>query len=128
MPSPEETRRVIGDYFRAMEETGQFAQFFTEEVTWTTIDTNAVVRGPRAVQDFIVTLHGRMSDVQTDRLVFSDDCAYLEGSCAGADEQMDRIPYCIAYDLIGSQIASMRWYGAVGPFHALAVTDPGEMG
>ena len=128
MPSPEETRRVIGDYFRAMEETGQFAQFFTEEVTWTTIDTNAVVRGLRAVQDFIVALHGRMSDVQTHRLVFSDDCAYLEGSCAGVDGQMDRIPYCIAYDLIGSQIASMRWYGAVGPFHALAVTDPGSMG
>jgi hypothetical protein len=69
-----------------------------------------------------------MSDVQTDRLVFSDDCAYLEGSCAGVDGQMDRIPYCIAYDVIGSQIASMRWYDAVGPFHALAVADPGEMG
>jgi hypothetical protein len=75
MSSPELTRRVIGDYFRAMD-AGQFAQFFTDDVTWTTIDTNAVVRGPRAVQDFIVALHGRMSDVQTHRLVFSDDCAY----------------------------------------------------
>jgi hypothetical protein len=128
MSSPELTRRVIGDYFRAMEETGHFAQFLTEEVTWTTIDTNAVVRGPRAVQDFILVLHSRMSEIQTHRLVFSDDCAYLEGSCAGVDGQMDRIPYCIAYDLIGSQIASMRWYGAVGSFHALAVTDPGGMG
>jgi hypothetical protein len=128
MPSPEQTRRVIGDYFRAMDETGHFAQFFTEEVTWTTIDTNAVVRGPRAVQDFIVALHGRMSDADTDRIVFSDDCAYLEGSCAGLDGQADRIRYCIAYDLIGSQIASMRSYGASGPLHALAVTDLGGMG
>jgi hypothetical protein len=127
MPSQQQTRRVMGDYFRAME-TGHFAQFFTQDASWTTIDTNAVVRGPRAVQDFIVALHGRMSDLQTDRLVFSDDCAYLEGSCAGVDRQMDRIPYCIAYDLIGSQIASIRCYGPVGPFHALAVTDPGEMG
>jgi hypothetical protein len=111
-----------------MDETGHFAQFFTDDVSWTTIDTNAVVRGPRAVQDFIVALHARMPDLQTDRLVFSDDCAYLEGSCAGADGQTDRIPYCIAYDLIGSQIASIRCYGPVGPFHALAVTDPGEMG
>jgi len=62
------------------------------------------------------------ADIQTHRLAFSDDCAYLEGSCAGVDGQADRVPYCIAYDLIGSQIASMRWYGVVGPFHALAVT------
>jgi hypothetical protein len=111
---PEQTRRVMGDYFRAME-TGHFAQFFTEDVNWTTIDTNAVVRGRRAVQDFIVDLHARMSDAQTHRLVFSDECAYLEGSCAGVDGQADRIPYCIAYDLIGSQIASVRSYGPVGP-------------
>jgi hypothetical protein len=115
------------DYFRAMD-TGHFAQFLTEDATWTTIDTNAVVRGPGDVQDFILVLHSRMSDIQTHRLAFSDDCAYLEGSCASADGQTDRVPYCIAYDLIGSQIASMRWYGAVGPFHALAVTDPGDMG
>jgi hypothetical protein len=128
MPSPEQTRRVIGDYFRAMDTTGQFAQFFTDDVTWTTIDTNAVVRGPRAVQDFIVALHARMSDAETHRIVFSDDCAYLEGSCAGVDGQTDRIPYCIAYDLIGSQIASMRSYGPSGPLHALAVSDLGGMG
>jgi len=95
MPSPEQTRRVVGDYFRAMNTTGQFAQFFTDDVTWTTIDTNAVVRGPRAVQDFIRVLHSRMSDIQTHRLAFSDDCAYLEGSCAGVDGQTDRVPYCI---------------------------------
>jgi SnoaL-like domain len=116
MPSPEQTRRVIGDYFRAMDETGHFAQFFTDDVTWTTIDTNAVVRGPRAVQDFTVALHASMPDLHTDRLVFSDDCAYLEGSCAGMDGQRDRIRYCLAYDLIGSQIASMRFYGLSARF------------
>jgi hypothetical protein len=68
-----------------METTGHFAQFFTDDVTWTTIDTNDVVRGPQAVQDFIVALHARMSDAQTHRLVFSEDCAYLEGSCAGVE-------------------------------------------
>jgi hypothetical protein len=107
MPSPEQTRRVIRDYFRAMDETGHFAQFFTDDVSWTTIDTNAVVRGPRAVQDFIVALHARMPDLHTDRLVFSDDCAYLEGSCAGVGGQTGRIPYCLAYDLIGSQMGLM---------------------
>jgi SnoaL-like domain len=112
---PEQTRRVMGDYFRAMD-TGHFAQFFTDDVTWTTVDMNAVVQGPHAVQDFIVGLHARMSDMQTRRLVFSDDCAYLEGSCAGVDGQMDRIPYCVAYDLIGPRISAMRGYGAVGPF------------
>jgi SnoaL-like domain len=112
--SAQQTRRVIGDYFRAMDR-GQFAQFLADEVTWTTIDTNAVVRGPHAVQDAIIGLHARMSDVETHRIIFSDDCAYLEGSCAGADGQMQRIPYCIAYDLTGSQIAAMRAYGSLGP-------------
>jgi hypothetical protein len=47
---------------------------------------------------------------------FRDDCAYLEGSCAGVEGQMGRISYCVAYDLIGSWISAIRGYGAVGPF------------
>jgi hypothetical protein len=42
--------------------TGHFAQFFTDDVTWTTIGTNTVVRGPYDVQDAIIGLHACMSD------------------------------------------------------------------
>jgi hypothetical protein len=67
---PQQTRRIMRDYFNAMEK-GRFAQFLIDNVTCTTIDTNAVVQGPHAVQDFIVGRHARMSDMQTHRLIFS---------------------------------------------------------
>lgn len=114
MPT-ELTRRILNDYFTAMG-TGQFTQFFTDDVTWTTVENNAVVCGPSRVQDTILGLHGRMSDMQTRQLVISDDAAYLEGSCANIDGQTDRVLYCVAYDLDGSQIASMRAYGALAAF------------
>ena len=114
MPT-EQTRRVLNDYFTAMG-TGQFTQFFTDDITWTTVENNAVVRGPSHVQDAILALHARMSDMQTRQLIISDNAAYIEGSCAGIDEQADRVLYCVAYDLDGPRIAAMRAYGALAAF------------
>jgi hypothetical protein len=111
----EQTRQVMHDYFTAMG-SGQFTQFFTEDVTWTTVENNTEVRGRRQVQDAILGLHARMSDMQTRQLVISDEVAYIEGSCAGIDGQAGRTLYCIAYDLDGLQIASMRAYGALAAF------------
>lgn len=114
MPA-DQTRRVMSDYFAALG-TGQFTQFFTDDVTWTTIENNAEVRGRREVQEAILGLHARMSDMRTRQLVIADQAAYIEGSCAGIGGQADRIAYCVAYDLDGPQIASMRAYGALAAF------------
>ena len=73
MPT-EQTRRVLNDYFTAMG-TGQFTQFFTDDVTWTTVENNAVVRGSSHVQDAILALHARMSDMQTRQLITPEDMA-----------------------------------------------------
>jgi hypothetical protein len=111
----EQTRHVIDGYFTAMG-SGQFDSFFTDDVTWTTVENHAVVQGRTAVQDFIVGLHAGMSDVQTRQLVIGDENAYIEGSCASINRQGERVLYCVAYDLEGTRIASMRAYGALAAF------------
>ena len=113
--SSQQTRQVMDDYFTAMG-GGPFNQFFTDNVTWTTVENNAVVRGRADVQDHILNLHSGMSDVQTRQLVIAEDNAYIEGSCASVSGQAGRILYCVAYDLDGARIASMRAYGALAAF------------
>ena len=72
--SAKQTRQVMKDYFMAMG-TGQFTQFFTDDVTWTTAENNAEVQGRREVQDAILGLHARMSVMQTRQLVILDEAA-----------------------------------------------------
>jgi ketosteroid isomerase-like protein len=116
--SEEQSRSVMDGYFTAMG-TGDFAGYFTDDVTWTTMETGAMVSGPKAVQDHITTLHANMSDLRTTHLAVCDGAAYLEGSCAKAAGQGQRVGYCVAYELAGDRIRAMRAYGALAAF-----TDP----
>lgn len=100
-------------YFAALS-TGRFRQFFTDDVTWTTIQNGAEVSGAQAVEEAITGLHARMSDLRTRQLSVGEGMAYIEGSCAGADGA--RIPYCVAYDVVGDRIAAMRAYGEIAAF------------
>ncbi len=107
----DQTRRVMSAYFDALE-TGRFAEVFTEDVVWTTIQSDTHIKGPEAVQDAINVLHARLQDLRTSQLVFDERAAYIEGS--GADATGDsRIPYCVAYDLVGERIRAMRAYGNI---------------
>ena len=97
------------DYFAGLM-LGEFRQFFADDVTWTTVETGAVVRGPGDVERALLGLHGNMSDMETRRVTLGAGSAYLEGDCrrpAGAD----RIAYCVAYDLSEGRITAMRAYG-----------------
>jgi hypothetical protein len=47
--------------------------------------------------------------------VVADGAAYVEGSGAGMEGE-DRIPYSVAYDLVGNRIAAMRAYGDIAAF------------
>jgi limonene-1,2-epoxide hydrolase len=112
MPT-DETSRIMDAYFAALG-TGRFSQFFTDDVTWTTIQNNLEVSGAQAVEAAITGLHARMADLKTRQLGVTDGMAYIEGSCAG--ENGARIPYCVAYDVVGGRIAAMRAYGEIAPF------------
>lgn len=110
----DQTRRVMSAYFDALE-TRHFSQFFTDDVTWTTVQSNIHIIGPRDVQEAVNVLHARLLDLQTRQLVFADHTAYIEGS--GADPASpSRVPYCVAYDLVGQRIAAMRAYGDLAAF------------
>jgi hypothetical protein len=82
--SLEQTQRTIDHYFDVMSRGGDFAEYYTADVTWTTTDTGDEVRGPSSVRDYIVALHNNMFDSQTRRIVVSDGHAYLEGDCVDA--------------------------------------------
>jgi len=112
--STDDTRRLMEAYFTALA-TGHFRQFLTDDVTWTTIQNAAEVRGAEAVEEAINTLHARMSDLKTRQLIVGDLSAYLEGTGAGQDGRA-RIPFCVAYDLVGDRIGAMRAYGQLAVF------------
>jgi hypothetical protein len=112
--SADQTRQVMSAYFDALE-TGRFARHFTDDVTWTTIANDTHVQGPGAVEAAINGLHGRLKDLQTRQLVFGEDAAYIEGSAADVDGE-GRIPYCVAYDILGDRVAAMRAYGDIAQF------------
>jgi hypothetical protein len=108
MPT-EQTKSIMHAYFEAMGR-GEFKQFFTEEVTWTTIESGDVVHGPSLVQNAIIVLHSQLSDVHTRRLVEFEGAAYIEGDAIGALTGK-RVSYCIAYDLHEDRIMAGRAYG-----------------
>jgi hypothetical protein len=112
--STDDTNRIMDAYFAALG-TGHFQQFFTDDVTWITIQNDAEIRGAETVEEAINTLHARMSDLKTRQLILGDRVAYLEGTGAGQDGNA-RIPFCVAYDLVGDRIAAMRAYGQIASF------------
>jgi hypothetical protein len=90
--------QTMNHYFEVMGHGGDFAEFYTADVAWTTTDTGQDVRGPSSVRDFIVALHNNMSDAQTRRIVVSDGHAYLEGRLSGGahrDYQPDLLLRCV---------------------------------
>jgi hypothetical protein len=113
--SVDRTQQLIDRYFDAMGAHGDFSSFYIDAVTWLMVDAKTEVRGRSAVYDYVVALHGRMSDVHTRRIVVSDRAAYLEGDCINATQSdASRISYCVAYDVIDDRITAMRCYGTFG--------------
>ena len=112
--STDDTDRLMDAYFTALP-TGHFQQFLTEDVTWTTMQNDAEIRGAEAVEEASNTLHGRMTDLKTRQLLLGDHAAYLEGTGAGHDGTA-RVPFCVAYDLVGDRIGAMRAYGQLAVF------------
>jgi hypothetical protein len=76
--SLEQTQQTIDHYFDVMTRGGDFAVYYTDDVTWTMTDTGDEVRGPSSVRDYIVGLHNNMLDAHTPTIVVSDGHAYIE--------------------------------------------------
>jgi hypothetical protein len=121
------TQRVMDSYSAAME-NGDIADAFADGVTWTTMETAAVVRGRFAVRDHINALHWLMADTQTRDIAVTDGTACLEGGCLAVPHATVESAFCLVYDVKGEQITAMRLYGSleslVGTFPATVSAVP----
>ena len=108
------TKEVMDRYFKRMGAGEDFSDCYTWDVTWTTFDDGSHVQGPSQVRKYLLALHENMVDARTRRLIFAESAAYLEGDCAAASTGgINRIAYCVAYDVTGDKISAMRCYGAI---------------
>jgi steroid delta-isomerase-like uncharacterized protein len=120
--SVEESQRTIGRYVDALLAGGDFASFFADDVTWTTMETGEQIRGREAVQDFIAAMHHHLFDASPElvHITYGEGVAALEAVFVGthtaefggvpATGTAVRLPYAMSYDIAGEKIVALRAY------------------
>ena len=120
--SLEATRQTMSEYLDALVNRGDFAQFFTDDVHWTTIETGQEIQGREAVRDFIVALHTEFFDARPEvrNVAIADGMAALEADFVGVHTgefagiaptgATVRSPYCVFYDVGDGGITALRAY------------------
>jgi SnoaL-like domain len=78
--SVEATAETMRSYPDALLARGQFADYFTDDVTWTTVGDGQELQGRQPVRDFLVWMHTQASDAHPKvmTLVVGDGHAALE--------------------------------------------------
>ena len=120
--SVEATADTMRSYLDALLARGDFADYFTDDVTWTTIGTGQTMQGREAVQNFLAWMHTQAFDARprVKTLVVGDGQAVLEADLVGthtgeflgmaATGKSVQVPYCVVYDLRDDKIAALRAY------------------
>ena len=120
--SVEVTSATLRSYLDALVARGEFADSFTDDVTWTIIGTDQQVQGREPVRDFLIWMHTQAFDAhpKVKALVVGDGQAVLEADLVGthtgeflgmaATGKTVQVPYCVVYDLQGDKIAALRAY------------------
>src|SRR3954468_24249953 len=83
--SLEATTQTINSSLHALLNGGDFAEFFTDNVRWTTMETGDEIQGREAVRDFIVALHREFFDAKPEvrSVGIADGLAALEADFVG---------------------------------------------
>ena len=120
--SVEATSRVMRSYLDALLARSDFADYFTDDVTWTTVGSDQELQGREPVRDFLIWMHTQAFDAhpRVKTLVAGDGQAALEADFLGthigeffgmpATGRSVRVPYCVVYDLNDDKIAALRAY------------------
>ena len=120
--SVEATTRIMDGYFEALLGGGDFGQYFTDDVSWTTMETGDQVFGREAVKNLIVTLHTEIFDAHPElkRSAITDGYAFVEADFVGTHTGQFadiaptgaaiRVAYCVAYDVVDHGIQALRGY------------------
>jgi steroid delta-isomerase-like uncharacterized protein len=116
------TTRTVNAYLDALVQRGDFAQYFTEDVVWTTVETGEEIRGREAVRDFIVAMHTQLFDAYPEykHVAIGDGIAGLEADFVGVHTAefagipptgaSMRVPYSVFYDVDDDGISALRAY------------------
>jgi steroid delta-isomerase-like uncharacterized protein len=120
--SVEATATTMRSYLDALVARGEFADSFTDDVTWTIVGTDQHMQGREPVRDFLIWMHTQAFDAhpKVKALVVGDGQAVLEADLVGthtgeflgmaATGKTVQVPYCVVYDLQGDKIAALRAY------------------
>jgi len=120
--SVEATSKTMRSYLDALLARGDFADYFTHDVTWTTVGTGQNVQGREPVRDFLTWMHTHAFDARPKvrTLLVGDGQAALEADFVGthtgeflgmpATGKSVQVPYCVVYDLRDDKIAALRAY------------------
>jgi predicted ester cyclase len=120
--SAEAIERVMHDYVEALNSRGDLTMYFTDDATFTTMETGEVTRGREACVASIAYLHHQVFEgrVVTRHIVVGDAVAVLEATFDGThvramgDLQPTgrhvNLPYCVVYDFDGDRIRAARGY------------------
>jgi steroid delta-isomerase-like uncharacterized protein len=120
--SVETTSQTMRSYLDALLARGEFADSFTDDITWTTVGTGQELQGRQPVRDFISWMHTQAFDAhpKVKTLVVGDGQAALEADFVGTHTgeflgipptgKSVQVPYCLVYDLRDDEIAAVRSY------------------
>jgi steroid delta-isomerase-like uncharacterized protein len=120
--SVETTSKTMRSYLDSLIARGDFADYFTDDVTYMTIGAGQEVQGREPVRDLITGLHTQAFDgsPKVKTLVTGDGQAALEADFVGthtgeflgmpATGKSVNVPYCVVYDLRDDKIAALRIY------------------
>ncbi len=121
MPA-EATAQTIRAYLDTFLARGDFADYYTDDVTWTTVGADQELQGRQPVRDFLCWMHTQAFDAhpKVKTLIIADGQAALEADFVGTHigeflgmpptGKSVQVPYCVVYDLQDDKITALRAY------------------
>ena len=126
--SVESTRETMNAYLQALVARGDYGRYLAEDVLWTTVGTDQIVRGRAAVEGLIRGFHEQAFDAhpRIKATIFGDGQAALEADFVGthtgeflgvpASGRAVDVPYVVMYDLADDRITALRFYAPMDQF------------
>ena len=123
--SVEQTRKTLTAYSDMLGQRGPYGQFFADDIVFTVMGTDTVVKGRVEVEQFIRFFHQTAFDAEpvVKRMYFEDGHAAVEFDFVGthvgefmgvaASGRHVVLPYMAAYDVVGDKITDLRLYMAM---------------
>lgn len=108
--SLERTRETLTAYAQTLLARGPYADYFSDDVTFTVMSNGEETRGRAAVERRIDADHNAARELKLRNLIIGEGQAVAEADFVSRDGAVT--PYCVAYDLADGKITALRLYFA----------------